>query len=63
MNHTIIHYAVNLTKAIEVAQEKGFREIYLIWWHPEIGWYPNIRVPENFKLTYRNGRIGIYLHV
>jgi len=63
MNHTIIHYAVNLTKAIEVAQEKGFREIYLIWWHPEIGWYPNIRVPESFQLTYRNGRMGIYLHV
>ena len=62
-NHTIVYYAMNLTKAVEVAQANGLREIYLIWWYPGIGWYPSIRIPENFKLTYGNGRIGIYLHV
>jgi len=46
-NHTIIYYAMNLTKTIEVAQQNGSREIYLTWWSLDIGWKTNIKVPED----------------
>jgi len=59
-NHTIIYYAMNLTKAVEVAQQNGFRDIYLIWWKDSIGWYLNIKVPEDFEITHSRGRISIY---
>jgi len=52
---------MNLTKAVEVAQHNGFRGIYLIWWSQDVGSYPNIKVPENFKTNHSNGRIGIYI--
>jgi hypothetical protein len=59
-NHTIIYYAMNLTKAVEVAQQNGFKEIYLIWWSQNIGWYPDISIPRTFKLTYTQSRISAY---
>jgi len=59
-NHTIIYYAMNLTKAVKVAQQNGFKEIYLIWWSQNIGWYLDISVPRTFKTTYTQNRIGTY---
>jgi hypothetical protein len=59
-NHTIIYYAMNITKAVETAQQNEFKNIYLIWWSQNTGWYPNIKVPEDFKLTYTQDRIGVY---
>jgi len=59
-NQTIIYFAMNITKAIMIANQNGFKEIYLIWWKRNIGWYPNINVPEDFEIAYSDGRIGIF---
>jgi len=52
-----------VTKAVEVVQHNGFREIYPTWWSQYIGWYLNIKVPENFEIANSSRRISIYRYV
>jgi hypothetical protein len=59
-NFTIIYFAMNLTKASELAQQMDFKETYLIWWSEDIGWYSNIKIPVRFQLVHVECRIGIY---
>lgn len=59
-NHVIVYYAMNLTKAMEIARQNRFNKIYLIWRSQDIGWYQNIKIPENFKINYTSGRMGVF---
>ncbi len=58
-NHIIVHFAMNLTKALEVASERGFTPVYLLWWGESIGWYQNIYIPDNFTEVFNSGRISV----
>ena len=59
-NHTMICYTMDSMKAVQLAQEEGYNQTYLIWWGQSIGWYKNIQVPESLKAVYSQGRICIY---
>jgi hypothetical protein len=59
-NHTRICYTMDSMKAVEMAQEEGYNQMYLIWWGESIGWYKNIQVPGSLKAVYSQGRICIY---
>lgn len=59
-NLTIIYYSMNLTRAFEVARRNGFQDIYIVWWNRDIGWYPNIKLPQGLKEVYSDGRISTY---
>jgi hypothetical protein len=36
--NTIICYQVDVDKGLELALERGFDQVYLVWWNPNIGW-------------------------
>jgi len=61
-NFTIVYFSMNLSRGLEVALEKGFGMVYLVWWNVDTGWYDYIEVPEGFKPVYSSGRISVYVY-
>ena len=49
-------------EAAKAAYKKGYRQIYLIWWSPGLGWHPPEPDLTHFAPRLRSGRIIIYLY-
>ena len=47
-------------KAATVASQKGYSQIYLIWWINGQGWYGQPTIPSSFHEVYQSGEIAIY---
>jgi len=58
----IVYFSMDLSRGLEVALEKGFGMVYLVWWNVDTGWYDYIEVPEGFKPVYGSGRISVYVY-
>jgi hypothetical protein len=59
---TIVHYAENLADALTLAQNRGYTNIYWIWWIDKgTGqlWYGQ-PVPTSFIPIHREGNIAVY---
>ena len=61
-DHMIVYFSMDLSRGLEVALEKGFGMVYLVWWNVDIGWYDYIEVPEGFRPVYGSGRISVYVY-
>jgi hypothetical protein len=57
--NTIICYQVDVDKGLELALERGFDQVYLVWWNPNIGWY-DISVPKSFIPITSSDRISVF---
>jgi len=60
--HLIIYYQMNAEKALDVALERSFSPIYMIWWNQDIGWY-GVVVPKHFKYVFSSDRISVYQYI
>ena len=58
-SHTIIHFTNNITAALNICFEKGYKPIYLVWWNQNIGWY-NFSPPDSFVPIENFGRISVF---
>lgn len=57
--NTIICYQVDVEKGLDLALERGFDQVYLIWWNQNIGWY-GITVPKSFIPIASSDRISVF---
>lgn len=59
--NSIVYYTVNLTLAVDKALEKGFSQIYYVYWNQPIGW-GNEPVPQTFEDLQDFDRISVYIN-
>jgi len=64
-NKTLIYYGAGfkarLLDGLKLAEEKGFKAIYWIWWEPGLDWYGQ-EVPAEFQPYLKSGRITAYVY-
>jgi len=64
-NKTLVYYGVGfkapLLQGLKLAEEKGFKTIYWIWWKPGLDWYGQ-EVPPEFQPYLQSGRITAYIY-
>lgn len=58
-NFVRIYYISNIKDALNLALQKGFDRVYLIWWNTNVGWY-GITVPHNFHEVFKSGRLSVF---
>jgi len=61
-SHVIVHFEMDLGKAVETALEHGFARVFFVWWNVDIGWY-GLSVPESFVRMHDSGRLSVYEYV
>jgi hypothetical protein len=59
--HSIVHFEIDASVAIETALNHDFSHVYFVWWNEPIGWYC-VSVPEHFVSVQNFGRISVYLY-
>jgi hypothetical protein len=52
----------NPEKAAENATQKGYGQVYLIWWTEGQGWHGQSNAPASFIEVYQSGNIAIYIY-
>lgn len=57
--HTLVYFKHDIEGSIYEAIERGYREIYFVWWNEDIGWY-GFAVPESFGTVRSSGRISAF---
>ena len=57
-----VYYILNIEDALNLALQKGFDQVYLIWWNTNIGWY-GITVPHNFHEVFKSGRLSVFQYL
>lgn len=50
----------NPEKAAELAQQDGYKDVFLVWWIKGEGWYNQSTLPTSFQEVYHSERIAIY---
>jgi hypothetical protein len=57
--HAIVFFKYDVSSAIALAAEQGYRHVWLVWWNTDIGWY-GFKVPESFHPVFSSGRISVF---
>ena len=65
--HVIVDFVKDFERALDVALERSFNPIYLVWWNQDyltwqnqsIGWY-GLTVPKYFKYVFSCDRISVF---
>lgn len=57
--HEIVHFSDDVDLAVNASVQQGFRQIFLVWWNKNIGWY-GVQVPSYFVQLKDFGRISIF---
>ncbi len=55
----IVFFKYDVSHAIALAAEQGYRRFWLVWWNTDIGWY-GFKVPEGFQRVFSSGRISVF---
>jgi len=55
----IVYFVRDVSEALSVALEHGFRPIFLVWWSQDIGWH-GLSNPENGTNVFSSGRISVF---
>jgi len=55
----IVYFVRDVSEALIVALEHGFRPIFLVWWSQDIGWH-SLSNPENGTKAFSSGRISVF---
>jgi hypothetical protein len=58
-SHAIVHFEIDINSAVNTGFQKGFSNVFFVWWNEPIGWY-GISVPESFVRVQDFDRISVY---
>jgi len=58
-SHNVIGYRNNVTLALDLALQEGYKHIYFVCWNRNIGWY-GVYVPKGFVEIERFNRISVF---
>lgn len=56
---SLVYFKSDVLGAVDLAFQRGFSRVYLVWWSVDIGWY-GLTVPEGFVSVYSSGRISVF---
>jgi hypothetical protein len=56
--HTRIYFKDNIEGALSLALQRGFTEVYFVWWNARIDWF-NLTIPSGFVSVFSSGRISV----
>jgi hypothetical protein len=57
--HAIVLFKYDISNAIALAAEHGYKRLWLVWWNTDIGWY-DFKVPNSFVQVFSSGRISVF---
>lgn len=58
-SHNVIGYKNNVTLALDLALQEGYKHVYFVCWNQNIGWY-GVYVPKGFIELTRFNRISVF---